>query len=235
MILTRECLWDYLSLALLGLITLGVLAMLGGCASAGAREQPIEQALPPVAVAQPSDGAIYASGGGMSLFEDTRARNVGDILTIVLVESTAAKSSAETKTGKTTSASISAPKIFGREVTIHGTSVLSGALDSDHSFDGSGDTSQSNTLSGNVTVTVVARQANGNLVVRGEKHLVLNQGNETVRVEGIVRPADIAPDNSIVSSRVADARISYDGKGTLAESNTKGWLARFFSSPLMPF
>ena len=209
--------------------------LLGGCASAAPK--PDADALMATAVpSAPQNGSIYAgSGAGIALFEDQKARNIGDVLTILLVETTTAKSSAATSTAKDTNSSMAAPTVAGMPVTINGVSVLSGALESAHKFSGSGDSTQSNTLQGSVTVTVIGRQANGNLIVRGEKHLSLNQGSEYVRIEGVVRPADIAPDNTISSSRVANARISYTGEGTLAESNSKGWLARFFSSPLWPF
>lgn len=215
-----------------------VAIVLTGCASSPTRSD--KDAADPlmataVQAAQPQNGSIYAASQGMALFEDQKARNVGDVLTILLVETTTAKTSAATNTAKDSSSDVGAPTVFGMPVSIHGTSVLSASLDSTHKFSGSGDSSQSNTLQGNVTVTVIGRQPNGNLIVRGEKHLSLNQGSEFVRIEGVVRPADISTDNTIPSSRVADARISYTGEGALAESNTKGWLSRFFSSPLWPF
>ncbi|HEV7715072.1 MAG TPA: flagellar basal body L-ring protein FlgH, partial [Steroidobacteraceae bacterium] len=86
-----------------------------------------------------------------------------------------------------------------------------------------------------VTVTVMKRLPNGNLLVRGQKRISINTGSESVRVEGVIRPIDIAPDNSILSSMVADAKISYGGRGPLADAAKPGWLARFFNSPLMPF
>ena len=211
------------------------LVLIGGCASAPTLPESdplLASAVAPV----PQNGAIYAGGGGgIALFEDQKARNIGDVLTILLMETTTAKSSAATSTAKDTNTSMAAPTIAGMPVTINGVSVLSGALESNHKFSGSGASTQSNALQGSVTVTVIGRQANGNLIVRGEKHLELNQGSEFVRIEGVVRPADISPDNTIASSRVANAHISYTGEGTLAESNSKGWLARFFSSPLWPF
>ena len=209
--------------------------LLVGCASTPTQKTPEATAATAIPVIPPQNGSIYSASQGMALFEDQKARNVGDVLTILLVETTTAKTSAATNTAKDTSSDISAPKVFGMPVSINGVAVLSGSLDSTHKFAGSGDSSQSNALQGNVTVTVIGRQPNGNLVVRGEKHLALNQGSEFVRIEGVIRPADIAPDNTIPSSRVADARISYTGEGTLAESNSKGWMARFFSSPLWPF
>jgi len=222
-------------------IALLIAALLsGGCASVGGskpiEEDPAFQAAVAAPPPTPLNGAIYAVGGtGSGLFEDQRARNVGDVLTIVLNETTAAKTSAATDTAKASDSSVSAPTVFGMPVSVRGTPVLQAQLDSTHKFSGSGDSSQSNTLKGNITVTVIKRLPNGNLLVRGEKHLSLNQGSEFIRIEGLVRPADIAPDNSIDSTRVANARISYTGEGALAESNTKGWLSRFFSSPIWPF
>lgn len=185
--------------------------------------------------AQTEPGSIYSAGQGLALFEDQKARGVGDTLTVLLVESTDAKTSSATSTSKATSSEIKGPTILGRPVTLGGVPVLNNSLGSDHSFDGSGGSSQSNKLSGSVTVTVIQRLPNGNLSVRGGKHISLNQGKEFVRIEGIVRPADIAPDNTVLSSRVADARIAYGDNGALGESNAKGWLARFFGSEWMPF
>ena len=216
-------------------IELAMLLAVTGCASAPEKRVPDAPVANVMPVAPPQNGSIYSASQGMALFEDQKARNVGDVLTILLVETTTAKTSAATNTAKDTSSSVGAPTIFGMPVSVNGTAILSADLDSSHKFAGSGDSSQSNTLQGNVTVTVIGRQPNGNLIVRGEKNLKLNQGSEFVRIEGVVRPADISPDNTIPSSRVADARISYTGEGTLAESNSKGWLARFFSSPLWPF
>ena len=223
--------------ALLPLLTLiGAIVLLGGCAMLSPAQPAADPLLATAVAPAPQNGAIYAAGSsGIALFEDQKARNVGDMLTILLVETTTAKSSAATTTAKDTKSAIGAPTVAGMPVMINGVAVLSGALDSAHKFSGSGDSTQSNALQGSVTVTVIGRQANGNLIVRGEKHLSLNQGSEYVRIDGVVRPADIAPDNTIPSSRVANARISYTGEGALAESNSKGWLARFFSSPLWPF
>jgi flagellar L-ring protein precursor FlgH len=88
---------------------------------------------------------------------------------------------------------------------------------------------------GDITVTVVRRLPNGNLVVQGQKWVNINQGSEYVRLQGIIRPIDIAPDNTIPSSEVADARIAYGQNGALADANRPGLLARFFDSPWLPF
>ena len=96
-------------------------------------------------------------------------------------------------------------------------------------FDGKGQAAQSNTLQGEVTVTVAAVYPNGTMLVRGEKLVTLNRGDEYIRVSGLVRPADIGPDNRVPSTRVADARISYSGKGEIARASSQGWVGRFFS------
>ena len=183
----------------------------------------------------PTAGAIYNSGTGFALFEDPKARVEGDLLTVLLVEKTQAQKKASTSTSKDTSVDIANPTLFGRPLTKDGTPIGTFGLGSGNSFDGKGDTSQSNQLSGSITVTVVERLANGNLVVVGEKNVELNQGSERVRLSGIVRPVDVRPDNSITSDRVAEAHIEYVGRGALADANAQGWLSRFFNSPWFPF
>ena len=190
---------------------------------------PVAPALPSMPMPVAQSGAIYAEGGNIALFEDNRARNVGDLLTVVLVESTQAKKSAATNTSKNQDTSLGDISVFGKKVN-YGV-----GFSGDRSFAGKGDTSQSNSLSGSVTVTVVQRYPNGNLLVRGEKLLELNQGSEVVKLEGIVRSADISTSNSISSDRVGNARVTYAGRGALADSNAQGWLSRFFNSPWMPF
>ena len=127
------------------------------------------------------------------------------------------------------------PNILGGALTIHGRNVLSGSLADSSAFDGEGTSAQSNQLTGYISVTVAKRLANGNLLVRGQRWINLNQGREFVQIQGIVRTMDIGPDNIVPSYSVADATISYGGQGALADSNTKSWLARFFDSPYMPF
>ncbi|MDB5967590.1 MAG: flgH [Hydrocarboniphaga sp.] len=212
------------------LLSFFALISLAGCAMPGASPKPADAALvPPMPQALPQPGAIYAEGGSISLFEDNRARNVGDLLTVVLVESTQAKKSAATSTSKKQDTSLGDISAFGKKLT-YGV-----GFSGDRTFDGKGDTSQSNSLSGSVTVTVVQRYANGNLLVRGEKLLELNQGSEVVKLEGLVRSADISTSNTISSDRVGNARVTYAGRGALADSNSQGWVSRFFNSPWMPF
>ncbi len=205
------------------------------CTTAALPEQMPDHAMYMTSGAAPTPGAIYAEGAEVSLFEDPRARRIGDLVTIELRESTSATKSATTKTKKDSSTDIPAPVILGRPVTVNGVPILQNSVEAQREFDGSGSSSQSNRLTGNLTAVVVARLPNGNLVLRGEKQLRLNQGDEFVRVTGVVRPIDIGLDNVVGSDRVADARISYGGKGVLANANKPGWLDRFFNSPVMPY
>ncbi|MFO0512065.1 MAG: flagellar basal body L-ring protein FlgH [Gammaproteobacteria bacterium] len=211
--------------------------LLVGCAHTPAEyEATWEPALPPdPVVAVRSNGAIYQAGQDVRLFENTVARRVGDTLTIRLVENTDASKSSSTSTKKGTSVEMSGPTIAGRPVTVNGIEVLSAGVDNASSFDGEGSSRQSNSIFGDITVTVAKRWPNGNLFVRGEKWITINQGREFVRVSGIVRAVDIEPDNTVPSTKIADARITYAGRGAIADANAPGLLSRFFNAPWLPF
>ncbi len=214
-----------------------VIAMLGACAS---RPKILGESYdPPYPVEpvyeQPTSGSIYRSGTDVRLFEDLKANRVGDILTVRLVEQTNASKNSATSTSKSTAATLANPTVFGQVLTKDGQPLFESSLGGDTSFDGSGASSQSNSLVGDITVTVVERLPNGNLRIRGEKWLTLNQGREFIRLAGIIRPYDINPDNSLFSNRIADAKISYSSRGVLADANRMGLIARFFNSVLHPY
>jgi flagellar L-ring protein precursor FlgH len=183
----------------------------------------------------PTNGAIFQVGRDVALFENPIARHVGDIVTIVLNEQTAAQKSAITTTSKTTTDTLPGMTLLGAAATIHGTPVLSNTINDATKFDGEGGSKQSNSLNGFITATVAKVLPNGNLYLKGEKWIAINQGQEYVRLSGVVRPIDLAADNSVASSKIANAKISYGGKGALADSNAQGWLSRFFNSPWTPF
>ena len=217
-------------------------ALLQACASAPRGGDPAASGVDyrpaiPMATeaAAPSAGGVYDMGGSFDLFMDLRARAVGDILTIVLVERTAASKESSTSAAKGSSVDTGFPIFAGRPITSSGTPILNNEIAGESSFNGQSDSSQSNRLDGNITVTVAERLANGNLLVRGEKRITLNQGEEYIRLQGIVRPVDIGPQNTVSSTKLADAQISYSGKGALADANRPGWLSRFFNSPWFPF
>ena len=179
--------------------------------------------------------SIYQLGSAWLLHEDIKPRRVGDMLTVTLEEKTDAKKSADTTTNKATTGYVSAASILGAPVTVGGRDILNTDLNAAYDFQGGSGSGQSNSLTGSVTVVVVEVQSNGNLMVQGEKWININQGEEYIRLRGIVRPSDISPDNTISSERIANAEIQYSGDGTLNDANNQGWLAKFFNSPWMPF
>ncbi len=179
-------------------------------------------------------GSIFSQGQVSSVYSDIKAHRVGDIITVQLVESTSAKKGANSQQSKDSSLGMDALKIGGTPVTVNGydTSVSMGA---NNSFKGQSKADQSNSLQGNISVSVVKVLANGNLMVRGEKWLMLNNGNEYVRITGIVRSEDVNADNTVISQRVANSRIQYGGTGDFANTQERGWLAQFFNGPWSPF
>lgn len=223
----------------LRIATLSWLVCVSGCSFVprlGSETRPVPAQRVPIELpAPPASGAIYSNSSGLALFEDLRARRVGDLLTIVLEERTDASKTATTSTTKDTDVDTGTPTILGRGVTDDGVNILSNVLGAEREFTGEGDASQSNSLDGQITVMVMERLSNGYLRVEGEKHLTLNQGDEIIRVSGLVRPIDISTENTVPSTRVANAQISYSGSGPLADANRPGWLGRFFDSKWFPF
>jgi len=210
--------------------------MLSACSTIELKHDDYSSAPPvPQVYEAPSNGSIYRSGTDVRLFEDLKANRVGDILTVRLVEQTNASKNSQTSTSKATETTLANPTVFGRAITHSGKALFDGDLSGDNSFDGAGSSSQSNSLVGDITVTVVDRLPNGNLVIRGEKWVTLNQGREFIRLSGIIRPNDIEPDNSLISTRIADAQITYSSKGVLAAANRMGLISRFFNSVFHPY
>jgi flagellar L-ring protein precursor FlgH len=190
----------------------------------------------PAAGTRPANGgSIYSNASSVSLFEDFKARRVGDVLSVVLMERTNARKSNNASSSKESNASVVDPLLLGRPVTKDGTPILNTDISATRDFDGEGAAAQSNLLEGVITVTVAEVLPNGNLVVQGEKWTRLNQGEEYLRLRGIVRPVDISSDNTVLSTQIGDAQIAYGGTGTLAQSSSPGWLTRFFNSPIWPF
>jgi flagellar L-ring protein FlgH len=223
---------------LLGL--LAAVSLLQACAFMPREDEPsargdFEPVLPNGTFGEVQPGTIYNASATFDLFMDLRARQVGDILTVLLVERTDASKESSTSTAKDSSVDTGNPIIFGRTPTYNGDPVMNTEIEGSRSFDGQADSSQSNRLDGSITVTVAGRLQNGNLLVRGEKLITINQGEEFIRLEGIVRPVDIGPQNTVISTKVADAAITYSGRGHLQATNRPGWLARFFNSPWFPY
>ena len=228
-----------------------VVAALSGCVSPPPKPDDPYYApvLPrtPLPAAQ-SNGSIYQAGFENNLYGDRKAFRVGDIITITLNERTQASKNAGSQIGKDSSANIGLTSLFGGGVSVRnpGSGNILNPLTGDNlgletgysaTRDTKGDSkaAQGNSLSGSITVTIAEVLPNGILAVRGEKWMTLNTGDELVRIAGLVRADDISTDNTVASTRIADARITYSGTGAFADASQPGWLDRFFLSPLFPF
>ncbi|MDI1297262.1 MAG: flagellar basal body L-ring protein FlgH, partial [bacterium] len=201
-------------------------ALAAGPAFAGKKQREAERALyAPTAVVVPvappvANGSIFqASMGYTPLTSGARATSVGDIITIVLVEKTQATKSNSADTSRSGSLGLTPPSTGVLSKLFSASDV---AMGGQNSFTGKGGASQSNTLSGEITVTIAAVYPNGTMLVKGEKALTLNRGDEYIQISGLVRQADISPDNRIASTRVADAKIIYTGKGEIARASRQG-------------
>ncbi|AUW60149.1 flagellar biosynthesis protein FlgH [Sphingobium sp. SCG-1] len=185
----------------------------------------------PLPVPAAPNGSIFQIASGYSpLTSGARAAMVGDIITIALVERTQATKSNSADTSRDGSISLT-PPATGPLNLFKPTDIGSGG---NNAFKGSGTAAQSNALSGELTVTIAKVYPNGTLLVRGEKALTLNRGDEFMQISGLVRQADISSDNRVLSTRVADAKIIYTGKGEIARASGQGWLQRFFTR-ISPF
>lgn len=222
------------------LVLLSSALLLAGCASVSApsliddRPSPDDDVYAPPALdyslPDAGSGSVYRDGYIWTLFQDRRAYRVGDILTVSLDEDTRSSKQADTNFGKNSSAGMSGGYDSGGS-----TGGLSGNLSGDRDFRGSSASSQRNSLSGSITVMVHEVMPNGVVRIKGEKWIRLNQGDEFIRLNGLVRVDDINNGNQISSQRVADARITYSQSGVLADANEAGWLTKLFVNPLFPF
>ncbi|WP_417223744.1 flagellar basal body L-ring protein FlgH [Amphritea sp.] len=222
----------------LRLIMLAAALILGGCTSTAPKpDNPRFAPVRPQAMQAPREitGSIFNAATSNSLYGDGRAHRVGDIITIVLEESTSSTKSNKTSVDKSNSQTLASPTIFGVQPTILGKPLSISSGDSNTEFEGEGSSDMSNSLDGNITVTVHEVLPNGLMIVKGEKWLTLNQGDEYIRVSGMIRPQDISSSNTVNSTQLADARITYSGSGALNDSNSMGWLSKFFIGPLWPF
>lgn len=216
------------SRAAVALAQLALVAALGGCGLVP--KQPITQqpmtAMPPMPPQAQAPGSIYNPGyAGRPLFEDQRPRNVGDILTIVIQENVNATKSSGAGVNRNGTTSFDVPTA-GFLGGLFGKANLS--ANGANKFTATGGANASNTFNGTITVTVTGVLPNGNLMVSGEKQMLINQGNEFVRFSGVVNPNTISNLNAVYSTQVADAKIEYSAKGYVDEAQNLGWLQRFF-------
>jgi len=183
-------------------------------------------------------GSMYKDGYGVALYGDRKAQRIGDVITVVLNERTVSSKSAGTSITKDSSIEFigdtGGSTLLGTNPSFKNMD-LDTNLEQNREFEGEAEAEQSNSLQGNISLTVVDVFPNGNLVVRGEKWISLNNGNEFIRVSGILRPEDISATNAVSSSKLANARISYGGTGAFASSQEQGWITRLFNSVFWPF
>jgi flagellar L-ring protein precursor FlgH len=196
----------------------------------------------PVLVAQPRNGAIFQTAGYRPLFEDRRARFVGDTLTVVIHENISSAQKNATSINRTSSIAVDVPTV--NIPLVNNVPVVKGYLNrlpgttidasSANKMDGKGETSASNAFTGTITVTVIEVLVNGNLLVSGEKVIGTNRELERVRFSGVVNPATIVAGNQVSSAQIADARMEYRGDGAADSAQMMSWLSRFFLS-FLPF
>ncbi len=180
------------------------------------------------------NGSLYKSNYSLSLFSDQQATQVGDIITVIFDEQYNSSKSAETTSQKDSDNTSNPTNILN---TVPGWKNLGLDISLDHSrsFTGKGDADRSNSLSGTISVTVSDILPSGVLQIRGEKWLTLSEGDEYIRIIGLIRPQDITPQNTVMSSKVADARIKFGGRGNLNNSTKEGWFGRVTNSAWWPF
>lgn len=211
-----------------GSLVATLMLAVGGCAqlprpSVVGEQEKIVISEPPPPI---PNGSIYQPATGYQpLFEDRRPRNVGDILTIVLDEDVSASKNSSSNAGRDGSASLELAQLPD---ALSQLAEYGFDLNGENDFSGSGGAAANNSFTGTITVTVIDVLYNGNLRVRGEKQIAINQGTEFIRFAGVVNPRTITGRNTVVSTDVADARIEYVGNGYINEAQTMGWLQRFF-------
>ena len=216
------------------LAAVGVAALLAGCASVPPTNihQPMTARPQPRAEIVAANGSIYQNANFRPLFEDRRARFVGDTITISITENTNASTNQATKATRDSSIQAAVPTVNG----LPGKSLMGLGLNatSNSALNGQGQSNNTNVFSGTITATVIEVLPNGNLLVSGEKQIAIGSQQEFVRLSGVINPLFVGTNNTVPSSQVADARIEYKSTGSISESQVMGWLARFFLN-VLPF
>ena len=214
-----------------------LLALFSLCACA-APEKPATAIHEPLEEIQPAEPEITEAGslwkdGNTSMFSDRKAREVGDIVTVLISEQASATKEATTSTNRTSNMTASIPNFFGLEndkiwTTSHNPIDLQNLVKADfaNGFDGNGSTSRKEDLSASLTTQVVGRYPNGQLKIRGGKEVMVNNEVQIIYLTGIVRPVDITSNNTISSTKILNARISYTGKGAISDKQQPGWAMR---------
>lgn len=224
-----------------------VLVMLVGCASATTTRNTPGASTPPPVMAHPvqtgsmersgedfvpAQGSLWVERGGLSeMFINQKARRIGDIVTIKIVETASATNQASTNTDRSSDLSVGLTSLFGLENRYTPTSSFFNPFSSLTSgygseFEGAGATKRSGALEAFITARIVRQLPNGNLLIEGNREVRVNHENQIITLTGMVRPRDISSDNIVLSTYIADARISYSGSGVVNDRQKPGWFAR---------
>lgn len=188
-----------------------------------------------------SDGSLWTASRHRGLFNDLRARQVGDLVTVNIVETSKATKKATTKTGRESSINAGISNLLGYEEKIaslgapgpfSNETMFKASMKND--FNGSGETSRDESMTASITARVIEVTPNGNLFIKGTREVKVNNENQVITLTGIIRPEDISPDNTVLSSYIADARIAYSGRGPVSDKQKPGWLLRVVDS-VWPF
>lgn len=220
---------------------LGMALLLSSCAPTSNKvveiPEPLEDTKTAAAETR-TPGSLWSKGNA-SIFSDHKARNIGDIVTIIISEQSSATKQAATSTDRSTTMTAGIPNYFGIENTrwidslpLDLSTLISANFDND--FEGAGSTSRSGTLSASLSTQVIDRYPNGNLKVRGGKEVMVNNEVQIIYLTGIVRPVDITAANTIASDKILNARISYTGEGAISDKQQPGWAMRTWDN-LWPF
>ncbi|MDR0620347.1 MAG: flagellar basal body L-ring protein FlgH [Deltaproteobacteria bacterium] len=227
--------------AILAILTLAALALAAGCGPKLNQPSTLnnqEAALlnPPVEAypnpALKTEGSLFSEDSRPDFFADVKARRVGDIITINIVETSRATKQANTSTGRSSSLDASVNSLFGLEApgklpTPLGLDLTKGVGGSSTSqFSANGTTARNENITAKISARIIQVLPNDNLVVRGSQEIMVNNEKQYITVQGVIRPADVATDNSILSTYLADARIEYTGKGDVSSKQREGWLTR---------
>jgi len=195
----------------------------GGCLSLGPAAEPLAVPRPPYREpSAPEAGSLYSTQRPSRLFADLRARDVGDIITVRIAETSRASRKAATKTARSSTLEAGVDNFLGlaesfaaNNSNVNASSLVKGSAAS--KFSGDGETSRESTMTASISMQVAEVLPNGNLIIAGSRRVKVNNEDQIIVLSGVVRPADISPDNVVLSSCVADARIEYYGRGVLAD------------------
>ncbi|MDR1872644.1 MAG: flagellar basal body L-ring protein FlgH [Deltaproteobacteria bacterium] len=205
--------------------------------TAALNNPPVEVYAPP---AVKTEGSLFNEDSRPDFFSDMKAQRVGDIITINIVETSRGSKQANTSTSRSNAVNSKVNSLFGLEkpgvLPSPGGIDLMGGLDlsSSHNFTGTGSTSRAESVTAKISARIIQVLPNRNLVIRGSQEIMVNNEKQYITVQGVVRPADVATDNSVLSTYLADARIEYTGKGDVSDRQREGWFTRLVGN-IWPF